>query len=136
MKKVAFLLVCVLCGLKCLVANPVPVPSVYINEIMFDSEKGWMLELLCYGEEPSPIVKMTVFSSSGSAESKYLPVGNGEKDEWSQLFVLTRDSMESNLDINPLGDEFHPCISMKSCLIPKKGGCWNYCVMEKKHLLL
>ncbi|MCL2041809.1 MAG: T9SS type A sorting domain-containing protein [Bacteroidales bacterium] len=105
MKKVAFLLVCVLCGLKCLVANPVPVPSVYINEIMFDSEKGWMLELLCYGEEPSPIVKMTVFSSSGSAESKYLPVGNGEKDEWSQLFVLTRDSMESNLDINPLGDE-------------------------------
>jgi len=103
MKKVAFLLVCVLYGLKCLIANPVAVPSVRINEIMFDSEQGWMLELVCYGGEKFPFVKMTVSSSSGSAESKYLPVWEGD-EYYSQLFVLTRDSMESSLDINPLGD--------------------------------
>jgi len=44
MKKLAVLLVCMLFSLKCLVANPVPIPSVDITELMFDAEKGWMLE--------------------------------------------------------------------------------------------
>jgi len=106
MKKVAFLLVCVLYSVKCLIANPVPVPAVYINEFMFDSEKGWELELTCngYGNNECPFMEMTVSSSSGCAKSKYLPVWDEEWDWYSQLFVLTRDSMESDLEINPLGD--------------------------------
>jgi hypothetical protein len=68
---------------------------------MFDAEKGWMLELDYLGGPICPIVKLTVASSSGSAESKYLPYFDDYKRE---LFVLTHDSMKSNLDINPLGD--------------------------------
>jgi len=103
MKKVAVLSVCMLFGLKCLMANPVPVPSVQVNELMFDSEKGWMLELVCILDSDSPLVKMTFFSSSGSAESKYLPVWDDCQSEWCvQLFVLTPDSMKSQLDINCL----------------------------------
>jgi len=107
MKKVAFLLVCVLCGLKCLVANPLPPVAANINEIMFDSEKGWILELYYYKMEGLQLLKMTVSSSYGSAESKYLPVEEGEWewDWYKELFVLTRDSMKSDLYINPLGDE-------------------------------
>jgi len=104
MKKVAFLLVCVLYSVKCLIANPVGSPSVYINEIMFDSEKEWMLELACYNGNMFPYLGMTVFSSSGSAESNYLPVWEGYYVNY-ELVVLTRDSMKSNLDINPLGDK-------------------------------
>ena len=104
MKKVAFLLVCVLFGLKCLIANPLPTPYLYINEFMFDSAKGWVLELECYGNQEFPFVRMAVLSSSGSDEAKILPVWDGD-DWYSQFFVLTRDDMESKLDINPLGDK-------------------------------
>jgi len=104
MKKVAVLLVCALFGLKCLIANPVLDPSVKITELMFDSEKGWMLELECCNESRCTFVKMTVSSSLGSAESKYLPVWD-ENETRCKLFVLTRDGMESELGINPLGDK-------------------------------
>jgi hypothetical protein len=71
---------------------------------MFDAEKGWMLELYGseYSENKCSIVKLTVASSFGSAESNYLPVF---KKNGGVLFVLTRDSMDFNLNINPLGDK-------------------------------
>jgi hypothetical protein len=47
---------------------------------------------------------MTISSSSGSADSRYLPVWE-ESDYDEKIFVLTRDSLETDLDINPLGDE-------------------------------
>ena len=103
MKKLALLSVCILLSVKCLIANPLPVLSVDIMEIMFDSEKGWMLEVNITNMENDSIVKITVSSSSGSAESKYLPVF--EEYEVYKLFVLTRDSLESDVYINPLGDK-------------------------------
>jgi len=111
MKKFNLLLVSMLLGFKCLMANPVLMtPKVYINEIMFDAEKGWMLELKCFnGHDEFPYLSMTVSSSSGSAESNYLPVWGGYYVNY-ELVVLIRDSMKSDLDINPLGDRVEVCV--------------------------
>jgi len=103
MKKVAALLVCMMFGLKCLIANPVPDPFVYINEFMFDVEKGWILELDCHNMHKHTFVKMTVSSSFGSAETKSLPVWDNYP-YINQLFVLTSDSMKSKLRIDSWGD--------------------------------
>ena len=105
MKKLAVLLVCMLLSLKCLVANPVPIEGeAHISEIMFDAEKGWILELNCYNGEKCPFLSITVSSSSGSAKSNYLPLWDGYYSNFERV-VLTRDSMDSNLNINPLGDK-------------------------------
>ena len=106
MKKLAVLLVCVLWSMKCLIANPLPLADVTISEIMFDAEKGWMLELYCYRIEKITVLNLTVASASGSAESNYFPNWDECSDEYcNERFVLTRDSMKSDLSINPLGDE-------------------------------
>jgi len=110
MKKLVVLLVCVLLSMKCLVANPLPPIDITISEIMFDAEKGWMLELYCYslhyGDEKYTILSLTVASASGSAESNYFPIWDDCSDELcNERFVLTRDSMKSDLNINPLGDK-------------------------------
>ena len=103
MKKLVLILTVIMLGMSGIKANPIPVPSVKINEFMFDDEKGWMLEVLVYVEYDLGITRLEIRSSSGKADVKYIPPPENY-EYWDEFIVYTQDSMQSELNFNPLGD--------------------------------
>ncbi len=82
-------------------SNVIPTPSLHINEIYFDSNANWVIELKFWNPTPqnSQIDSTFLSSSSGKSKIKILVPKNGQG-----YIIITADSLFSELDINRLGD--------------------------------
>ncbi len=100
MKKIYTFLILTVMGLN-LSANPVAMPTVEISELYFDTALGWQIELvyLYADQENMPIDSIFICSSSGMSKIKNFTI-NGE----SGFIVITKDSLENQIEINQTGD--------------------------------
>lgn len=82
-------------------SNIIPTPSLIINEIHFNSNANWVIELKFWNPTPqnSQIDSTFLSSSSGKSKIKILVPKNGQG-----YIIITADSLYSELDINRLGD--------------------------------
>lgn len=100
MKKIFILTIAIFIGFG-LFANPIPLPTVEISELFFNSDGNWILELGYYGlnQEQIQIDSMFLVSSKDTIIlSKYILTGI------SGFIIITNDSLDSDFHINQYGD--------------------------------
>jgi hypothetical protein len=104
MKKLLFLLIVLVC-VPVLKANPISPPpaTIDLSEIAFENNGNWVMELQYYNYHGSnigqPIDSIFISSSTGRAKLKRFKIG-----ENSGVIMVRKDSLLSNLTINPISD--------------------------------
>lgn len=80
-------------------ANPLVPPSVALSELAFDSNGNWIMEIQCFDGGPyMAIDSIHIESSSGSSMLTRINYTS------PYIILVTNDSLNTSLDINPLGD--------------------------------
>lgn len=106
MKKLLLILQIFIIGIV-LRANPLPVPSIALSELIFDSGGKWTIELQYFNAGKDAFDSIWIKTSSGTSTIKKFEIIGS-----SGVIIIRNDSLVSPLNINPKEDSIE--ISYKS----------------------
>jgi hypothetical protein len=104
-------------------ANPIPMPSVVLSELYFDTNGEWVIELQYSNtyQDLMPIDSIWIKSNSGTSKIKRFNINGSEG-----IIVIRNDSLISNLIINPQTDSIKISYTLESYTQSNKPIIYGY----------